>query len=149
MTYEEIKEKYAIDKYGYVSCYDCPLCIKNENDVSVACIGYAHCCNGYEEAYARIQKYLNDKENLSDKKNTVVLYIDWKKKDIINEQEYNKTADISTEKYYEWLDFNYSASDIYEMDGIERQDAYNKFCEAAKKDSKKIRSDYERVEVVL
>lgn len=145
MTFEEIKEKYSIDKYGYVSCYDCPLCIEDENGTMKGCSGYTHYCDGYEKAYARIQKYLNDKENPSDKKDTVVLYIDWKKKDIINEQEYNKTADISTEKYYEWLDSNYSASDIYEMDGIERQDAYNKFCETAKK----IRSDYERVEVVL
>lgn len=148
MTFEEIKEKYARDESGYIWCQDCPLCIK-KCGVPRNCLGYNDYCNGYEKAYERIQKYLSDKENLSDKKNTVVLYIDWKKKDIISEQEYNKTADISTEKYYEWLDFNYSASDIYEMDGIERQDAYNKFCEAAKKDSKKIRSDYERVEVEL
>ena len=148
MTYEEIKEKYSLDKSGYIYCSDCPLCIF-ENDEPSRCLGYEHFCDGHEEAYARIQQYLNYKQYLSDKKSMVVLYVDWKKKDIISEREYEETADLSDENFSKWLNLNYSAAEVYDMDGIERQDVYNKFCETAKKDSEKIRSDYERVEVEL
>lgn len=136
MTLEEIKEKYGAN--GYVYCSVCPLGVKVGD--------YFECstdesCDGQEKAYKNIKRYLDN--------NTVVLYVDWKKKDIISEQEYNKTADISTEKFYKWLNSNYNASDVYEMDGLDRQDAYNEFCETTKKDSEKIRSDYERVEISL
>lgn len=149
MTYEEIKEKYSRDKSGYICCSDCPLCIKNENNRPIGCFKHNSSCDGHEIAYTRIQEYLNDKENLSNKENTVILYVDWEKKDIISEEEYEETADLSDENFSKWLNLNYNAAEVYDMDGIDRQDVYNKFCEAAKKDSEKIRSDYERVEVSL
>ncbi len=152
MTIEEIKEKYSRDEDGYIYCSDCPLAIVDENSavgMTNECLGYDDFCDGHEEAYARIQQYLNCQQYLSDKKNTVILYIDWKKKDIISEREYEETADLSDENFSKWLNLNYNASEVYDMDGIDRQDVYNKFCETAKKDSEKIRSDYERVEVSL
>lgn len=149
MTYEEIKEKYSHDKSGYICCFDCPLCIKNENNRPIGCFKHNSSCDGHEMAYARIQEYLSDKENLSDKKNTVALYVDWENKEFISEEEYNEMTDISNEGFLKWLNVNYSASDVYDMDGIDRQDVYNKYCEKIKESSAKIRSDYERVEVEL
>ena len=152
MTLEEIKEKYSHDEDGYIYCSDCPLCVVDENSavgMTNECLGYDDFCDGYEEAYARIQQYLNCQQYLSDKENTVTLYIDWDKKEIISEREYEETADLSDENFSKWLNLNYNAAEVYDMDGIERQDVYNKFCETAKRSSKKIRSDYERVEVEL
>lgn len=149
MTYEEIKEKYSRDKSGYICCSDCPLCIKNENNNLIGCFKHNSSCDGHETAYARIQEYLSDRKNLSDKENTAILYIDWEKKDIISEREYEETADLSDENFLKWLNLNYNAADVYDMDGIERQEVYSKFYETAKGSSKKIRSDYERVEVEL
>ena len=148
MTIKEIKEKYSRDEDGYIYCSDCPLRIMKNDEMS-GCLGYDDFCNGYGKAYVRIQKYLSDKENLSSKKSMVVLYVDWKKKDIISEREYEETADLSDENFSKWLKLNYNAAEVYDMDGIDKQDVYNKFCETVKKDSKKIRSDYERVEVEL
>lgn len=47
------------------------------------------------------------------------------------------------------MNAKYKASNVYTMDGIDRQDVYNKFRETAKGNSEKIRSDYEKVEVEL
>ncbi len=148
MTYEEIKEKYSHGEGGYIYCSDCPLCIF-KNDEPDRCLGYDNFCDGRKEAYARIQQYLNCQQYLSDKKNAVILYVDWEKKEIISKREYEETADLSDENFSKWLNLNYNAAEVYDMDGIDRQDVYNKFCETAKGSSKKIRSDYERVEVEL
>lgn len=143
MTIKEIKEKYG-DKDGYVCCFACPLGGNRDDNNECDCVSnafYEDLCNRRCEAYERIKKYLDSK--------VVILYVDWEKKDIIGEREYEETADLSDENFSKWLNLNYSAAEVYDMDGIDRQDVYNKFCESAKKDSKKIRSDYERVEVEL
>lgn len=153
MTYEEIKEKYAIDKSGYVSYYDCPLCIKDENDMPNVCAGYTHCCDGYEEAYSRIQQYLNCKENPNNKKNTVVLYVDWNKKEILNEHEYNEMAQkleyVSDDEFFNWLNERYSASDFFKMDEDDRKDIDNQFLAECRKDIREKCEGYRRVGVKL
>ena len=67
MTLEEIKEKYGAN--GYVYCSVCPLGVKVGD--------YFECstdesCDGQEKAYKNIKRYLDN--------NTVVLYVDWKRK---------------------------------------------------------------------
>lgn len=143
MTIKEIKEKYG-NKDGYVYCFVCPLGGNGDDNNECDCVSnafYEDFCNGRCESYERIKKYLDSK--------VVILYVDWKKKDIISEREYEETADLSDENFSKWLNLNYSAAEVYDMDGIDRQDVYSKFCETAKKDSEKIRSDYERVEISL
>nr|DAO57516.1 MAG TPA: hypothetical protein [Caudoviricetes sp.] len=152
MTYEEIKEKYSLDKSGYIYCSDCPLCIF-ENDEPSRCLGYDDFCDGYGKAYARIQKYLSDKENLSDKKNTAFFYVDWKNKEILNEHKYNemiKELEYDNDnKFFDWLNERYSASDIFKMDEDDRKDVANEFLAEYKKRAKEKCDCYERVEVEL
>ena len=152
MTYEEIKEKYSRDEDGYIYCSDCPLCVE-ENDVSSRCQEYDGFCNGYEKAYARIQKYLGDKENHSDKKRTVVLYVDWNNKEILNEHEYNEMAQkleyVSDDEFFDWLNERYSASDVFKMDEDDRKDIDNQFLAECRKDIREKCEGYRRVEVKL
>ena len=153
MTYEEIKEKYARDESGYIWCYDCPLCSKDVSGVPVGCSGYNSFCNGYEKAYTRIQKYLGDKENHSDKKRTVVLYVDWNNKEILNEHEYNEMAQkleyVSDDEFFDWLNERYSASDVFKMDEDDRKDIDNQFLAEFRKDIREKCEGYRRVEVEL
>ena len=157
MTYEEIKEKYAIDKSGYVSCYDCPLCVKDENDMPDKCLGYNYSCDGYEGAYARVQQYLNHQQYLNsnchqylnNKENTVILYVDWEKKDILNEHEYNemlrKLEYTNDKEFSNWLSLHYSAAYIFRMDEEDKKDVANKFLAEREKDVK----DYKKIVVSL
>lgn len=143
MTYEEIKEKYG-NEDGYVYCSVCPLGGNGDDNDERDCINnsfYECFCDGRCGAYKRIRKYLGGE--------TMNLYVNWKKKDIISEKEYNEIADVSDKAFFEWLNAKYKASNVYTMDGIDRQDVYNKFCETAKGNSEKIRSDYEIVVIEL
>ena len=149
MTYEEIKAKYSCDESGYIYCSDCPLCIF-ENDEPNRCLGYDDFCDGYEDAYSRIQQYLNCKEKLNNKKNTIVLYVDWEKKEILNEHEYNEMTQkleySNDDDFFDWLNERYSASDIFKMDEDDRKDVANEFLAEHKKRAKEKCDCYEKVE---
>lgn len=157
MTYEEIKEKYAHDKSGYVSCWDCPLCILDKNGVPEMCAGYEDACDGYEEAYSRIQQYLNYRryvnnnchQYLNNKENTIVLYIDWEKKKILNESEYNKMLRkleyTTDEEFSNWLNLYYSSAYIFKMNEDDKKEITNKFLAESEKDIK----NYEKIVVNL
>lgn len=153
MTCEEIKEKYARDEDGYIYCSDCPLCIENGISSINGCMGYDDFCNGYEKAYARIRKYLSDKENLSDKESMVTLYVNWVEKEIIGEREYNKMVkefeDTDDNEFFDWLNLHYSASDVFKMDEDDRKDVSNEFLAECKKNVKEMCDCYERIEVKL
>lgn len=150
MTLEEIKEKYGCDESGYVYCSDCPLSVKDENgkvEIPNQCLGYVDFCDGFEEAYVRIQKYLEDKEKM------VVLYVDWEKKDIISEGEYKEMVeeleDTNGEEFFCWLNLRYSAGFIFQMSEEGKKDVKNKFLAECRKDAKETCSRYQRVEVEL
>lgn len=150
MTFEEIKEKYGCDESGYVYCSDCPLNVVNEDSavgMTNECFGYDDFCDGYEEAYMRIQKYLEDEKRMA------VLYIDWEKKDIISERKYNEMVeeleDTNDEEFFTWLNLCYSASEVFEMDEEDRKDVSNVFLAKCRKDATEKCSSYQRVEVEL
>ena len=150
MTLEEIKEKYGCDESGYVYCSDCPLNVANEDDVvcmTNECFGYDDFCDGYEEAHARIQKYLEDRENMA------VLYVDWQKKDIISEREYDEMIeeleDTNDDEFFDWLNSHYSIADVFGMNKEDKKDVSNKFIAECRKDAKEECSRYQRVEVEL
>lgn len=147
MTLEEIREKYACDESGWVCCSDCPLFIEDENGDLKECIGYDNACDGKEGAYKRIQKYLEEEKRM------VVLYVDWEKKDIISENEYNEMVkeleDVNDEKFFDWLNLCYSSSEVFEMDEEDRKDVNNVFLAKCRKDATEKCSRYQRVEVEL
>ena len=153
MTYEEIKEKYARDESGYIYCHDCPLYIEDET----GCSGYDDSCNGFEKAYARIQQYLdhqqylnsNCHQYLNNEGNTVILYVEWGKKKVLNEHEYNemlrKLEYTNDNEFSDWLNLHYSAAHIFKMDEEDKKDVAKKFLAKREKDIK----DYKKIVVNL
>lgn len=147
MTLEEIKAKYAYNESGWVYCSVCPLFVEDENGDLRQCIVYDDACDGKEGAYKRIQKYLEGEKRMA------VLYVDWEKKDIISENEYNEMVeefeDTNDEEFFTWLNLHYSADFIFQIDEEGRKDICNEFRAERRKDATEECSRYQRVEVEL
>ena len=82
---------------------------------------------------------------------TVKVYVDWYGNEILNESEHCKKLNLLAEErrankehLHEWLDENYSASDIWKLDAVERLQLEREWADACLQ-SVKDEDEYEEV----